>query len=92
MSTIKGIREFLFGSVPDIHGRGRADVYLKSVNVLYAETRRLLSARAHQARLNPKQTVAAKKIIHNLNKDTVEAMTGILGLDGQNMTPDDLIK
>ena len=46
---------------------------------------------AYQGRLTARQTISAKKIIHNLNKESVEGMVQLLRLNGTAMSPEDLI-
>ena len=71
---------------------GRASDYINSVNIIYALIRTKLSERAHSGHLSSTQTIFAKKIIHNLNKDSVEAMVSLLGLSAGRMAPDELVK
>ena len=71
---------------------GRASDYINSVNIIYALIRTKLSERAHSGDLSSTQTIFAKKIIHNLNKDSVEAMVSLLGLSAGRMAPDELVK
>lgn len=46
---------------------------------------------AYQGRLTARQTISAKKTIHNLNKESVEGMVQLLRLNGTAMSPEDLI-
>ena len=46
---------------------------------------------AYQGRLSAKQTISAKKIIHNLNKESVEGMVQLLRLNDTEMSPEDLV-
>ena len=50
-----------------------------------------LSERAHKGQLSAKQTITAKKIIHNLNKESVETMVQLLQLNSSNMAPEELV-
>ena len=50
-----------------------------------------LSDMAYQGRLSAKQTISAKKIIHNLNKESVEGMVQLLRLNDTEMSPEQLV-
>ncbi len=85
----KGIMHYLFGTLPE--SAGRANVYLHSVNIIYALLRDKLSKMAQGGNLSAKQTISAKKIIHNLNKESVTAMVHLLKLNDTAMSPEELI-
>ena len=70
---------------------GQPSDYINSVNIIYGLLRTRLSERAHNGRLSAKQTITAKKIIHNLNKESVETMVQLLHLNSSNMTPEELV-
>ncbi len=85
----KGILHYLFGTLPE--SAGRANIYLHTVNVIYSLLRDKLSKMAQRGKLSAKQTISAKKIIHNLNKESVTAMVHLLKLNDTAMPPEDLI-
>ena len=66
--------------------------YLNSVNTIYALIRSKLSDMAYNGELNAKQTIYAKKIIHVLNKESVEAMVKLLNINDTSMSPNQLIE
>ena len=70
---------------------GQASDYINSVNIVYGLLRTRLSERAHKGQLSAKQTITAKKIIHNLNKESVETMVQLLQLNSSNMAPEELV-
>ena len=51
----------------------------------------LLNKRLSHGLLNSNQTLEAKKIIHDLNRDVVSKMTQLLNISEQAMTPKQLI-
>ena len=85
-----GIMHYLFGTTPDIRG-GDANAYLVSVNNIYFKVRSILSQMAYGGVLSAKQTIAAKKVIFQLNKQSVEAMVEVLSLDSTMIQPEQLI-
>ena len=46
---------------------------------------------AFRGELSARQTIYAKKIIHTLNKESVEAMVKLLNINDTSMSPDELI-
>ena len=70
---------------------GHSSNYLNSVNVIYAKIRSKLSDMAFRGELSARQTIYAKKIIHTLNKESVEAMVKLLKINDTSMSPDELI-
>ena len=50
-----------------------------------------LSQLAYKGDLSAKQTISAKKIIHNLNEESVKAMVQLLKLNDTSMSPDELV-
>lgn len=46
---------------------------------------------AYGGDLSAKQTISAKKIIHTLNEESVQAMVDLLDLNETSLTPDELI-
>ena len=71
---------------------GKTSDYLNAVNAIYTIVRQRLSDMAYQGRLTARQTISAKKIIHNLNKESVDGMVQLLRLNGTAMSPEDLVK
>ena len=61
------------------------------MNVIYAKIRSKLSDMAFRGELSARQTIYAKKIIHTLNKESVEAMVKLLKINDTSMSPDELI-
>ncbi|TRY77845.1 hypothetical protein TCAL_06808 [Tigriopus californicus] len=85
-----GIKAYLFGKTPSF--KSETNSYLNGVNVLYSDIRKVLTRFAHEGKLNSKQTITAKKIINDLNKETVAEMVHILELSRAELHPDNLIK
>ena len=52
----------------------------------------LLSNKATNGLLSVRQTIGAKKIIHDLNRDVVRKMSSLLNINEERMAPDALIK
>lgn len=86
MDLSRRIKFFLFGQVS-----GQTNDYLNSINIMYGLLREKLSRMAYQGKLSAKQTIAAKIIIHTLNKESVTAMVYLLNLNDTAMSPDELI-
>lgn len=85
-----GIKAYLFGKTPNF--KSETNSYLNGVNVLYSDIRKVLTKFAHEGKLNSKQTITAKKIINDLNKETVAEMVHILEITRAELHPDNLIK
>ena len=91
------IQHYLFNQIGQqgedgkMTGRTSND-YLNSVNTIYALIRSKLSDMAYNGQLNAKQTIYAKKIIHVLNKESVEAMVKLLNINDTSMSPNQLIE
>ena len=54
--------------------------------------RLLLSKKASNGLLTVSQTIGAKKIIHDLNRDVVRKMSTLLNIHEDTMAPEELIK
>ena len=54
--------------------------------------RLLLSKKATNGLLTVSQTIGAKQIIHNLNRDVVRKMSSLLNISKDTMAPEELIK
>ena len=52
----------------------------------------LLSNKATNGLLSVRQTIGAKKIIHDLNRDVVRKMSSLLNIHEETMAPDTIIK
>ena len=85
----KQIKTYLFGTLRT--STAQASDYINAVNIIYALIRNKLSTKAHNGELSAKQTIAAKRIIHNLNKESVQSMVEILKLNDTEIPPDELI-
>ena len=83
------IKKYIFGQLSA--RSGKASDYINSVNAIYGLIRIKLSELAHKGELSAKQTISAKKVIHNLNKESVESMVKILTLNNTEMSPDELV-
>jgi hypothetical protein len=82
-----GITKYLFGEEP-LTNKERLR---RSVNLVYATIRNLLSQKAQAHQLSPKQVITAKHIIHSLNKDTMEDLIQIFDLKATSTHPEKLI-
>ena len=86
------IQHYLFNQIGQEDTGRTSNDYLNSVNSIYALIRSKLSDMAYNGQLNAKQTIYAKKIIHVLNKESVEAMVKLLNINDTSMSPNQLIE
>ena len=59
---------------------------------VFQNMRLLLSKKASNGLLTVSQTIGAKKIIHDLNRDVVRKMSTLLNIHEDTMAPEELIK